>query len=124
MTELTPMIAVADVRPASAWYQRLLGCRSDHGGGDFDRLVADGRALLMLHTWETDEHPTLQRPAGRPAAGVLLYATVDDLDAAWERARQLGAEVVAPPHDVPQAHHREFSVRDLDGYVVAVCRPF
>ncbi len=124
MTELTPMIAVKNVRKSSAWYQSLLACTSDHGGDDFDRLVAGGRSLLMLHAWHPHEHATLVTPAaGAAGQGVILYVTVDDLDAVWRRAQQLGAAVIAPPHDVPQAHHREFSVRDPDGYVVAVCRP-
>ena len=30
-----PLICVADVEASSRWYQRLLGCRSDHGGPNY-----------------------------------------------------------------------------------------
>ena len=34
-----PLIAVTDVEASSRWYQRPLGCRSDYGGRDYERLV-------------------------------------------------------------------------------------
>jgi len=34
-----PLIAVTDVEASSQWYQRLLGCRSDHGGCDYERTA-------------------------------------------------------------------------------------
>lgn len=34
-----PLIAVTDVEYSSQWYQRLLACKSDHGGAEYERLV-------------------------------------------------------------------------------------
>ena len=34
------MIAVRDVEASSRWYQQLLGLRSDHGGPNYERLLA------------------------------------------------------------------------------------
>ncbi len=36
-----PLICVADVEASSRWYRRLLGCRSDHGGPNYERRIAD-----------------------------------------------------------------------------------
>jgi catechol 2,3-dioxygenase-like lactoylglutathione lyase family enzyme len=36
------MIAVRDVEASSRWYQELLGLHSDHGGPEYERLLADG----------------------------------------------------------------------------------
>jgi catechol 2,3-dioxygenase-like lactoylglutathione lyase family enzyme len=126
-----PLVAVRDVEASSRWYQTLLGCASAHGGREYERLVADGRLILQLHNWEVDHHhgpigdPDLQ-PYGN---GVLLWFEVDDFDAAVQRAGELGAEVVQPPHRNPPAGepggpaHREIWVKDLDGYTVVVASP-
>jgi hypothetical protein len=47
-----------------------------------------------------------------------------DFDAAWKRAAESGADVLAEPSWNPLAHHHEFALRDVDGYVLAVHTPF
>ena len=43
-----PLICVTDVEASSRWYQRLLRCRSAHGGRQYEQLVKDGwRAAEM-----------------------------------------------------------------------------
>ncbi len=119
------MITVRDVEASSRWYQRLLGCRSAHGGSEFDILEADGCVALLLHHDDPEEHPGMHdAAAGRLGNGVNFCYRTDDVDLAWQRACDLGAEVVAEPHANPQARHREFSVRDPDGYLVTVCSPY
>jgi hypothetical protein len=51
-----PLIAVTDVEASSRWYQRLLGCRSAHGGAEYERLVANGALVLQLHRFDTAHH--------------------------------------------------------------------
>ena len=116
------MIAVKDVPTSSAWYERLLACRNDHGGAEFGRLVDGDTVLLLLHTQRGDEHAYLRgaRP-GEVGKGVCLYFRVDDLDAVYARARELDAEILGPPHENPLADQREFELRDPDGYYVTVC---
>jgi hypothetical protein len=46
-----PLICVRDVEASSRWYQRLLGCQSDHGGQEYERLVARGQLVLQLHRY-------------------------------------------------------------------------
>jgi len=114
-----PLICVNDVEASSRWYQRLLGCRSDHGGPNYERLVAGDRLVMQLHRWDLDHH---HGPIGDPAAGnagngVLLWFEVDDVDAAIARAKAMGAEVILPRHRNPPdgnggPNHWEIWLRD------------
>ncbi len=126
-----PLLAVHDVEASSRWYQQLLGCRSDHGGTEYERLVVDGRLVLQLHRWDVDhDHGAIGDPGDRPYGnGVLLWFEVDDFDAAVARAGGLQAEVVLAPHRNPPEGepggpaHREVWLRDLDGYSVVLASP-
>jgi catechol 2,3-dioxygenase-like lactoylglutathione lyase family enzyme len=126
-----PLIAVHDVEASSRWYQRLLGCRSDHGGREYERLVSPGGALILqLHAFEVGHHHgPIADPADRPYGnGVLLWFEVDDFDEALARATKLGAEVVLPRHRNPPdgdggPNHWEIWLRDPDGYAVVLASP-
>ena len=90
-----PLICVRDVPASSRWYQRLLGCRSGHGGEHYEQLVADGQLLLQLHRWDVEHHHgAIGNPERAHGNGVLLWFEVEDFDAAASRAQELGAEVV------------------------------
>ena len=114
------MIAVRDVPASAAWYRKLFGCTSDHGRPDFDRLVSEGRVLLMLHQTQAEEHGLTRPVPGSVGSGFLLWVYVDDLDAVFLRAKALRAPIVSEPHANPQAGWREFTVCDPDGYHVAI----
>ncbi|MFZ5896219.1 MAG: VOC family protein [Myxococcota bacterium] len=118
-----PMIAVRDVRASAAWYKKLLGCSNDHGRSDFDRLLADGQVLLMLHQTQADEHGLTKPVPGAVGSGFLLWIHVDDFDTIVQRAKKLKIPIVVEPHENPQAGWREFTVRDPDGYHVAIVEP-
>jgi catechol 2,3-dioxygenase-like lactoylglutathione lyase family enzyme len=125
-----PLIAVDDVEASSRWYQRLLGCRSAHGGGEYERLVsADGALILQLHAWGVEHHhgPIGDRfdPHGN---GVLLWFETDDFDGAVARAAELRAEILKPTHRNPPdggggPNHWECWLRDPDGYTVVLASP-
>ena len=117
------MLMARDVRASSAWYQKLLGARSDHGGEEFDRIVSDDGLLLMLHHLAADEHPALANPDhGSAGDGVLLFFHVADVQQAYQRAREMKAHVLDEPHLNEQAGQLEFSLRDPDGYALTICR--
>ena len=125
-----PLIAVTDVTASSQWYQRLLGCRSDHGGSEYERLVSDGRLVLQLHRFDVHhDHGPIGDVADRPYGnGVLLWFEVDDFEAVVERSREMGVEIVLPRHRNPPdgdggPNHWECWMRDPDGYVVVVASP-
>jgi catechol 2,3-dioxygenase-like lactoylglutathione lyase family enzyme len=125
-----PLICVNDVEASSRWYQQLLGCRSDHGGKDYERLVEGNRLVLQLHRWEVEHH---HGPIGDPKAkpygnGVLLWFEIDDFDAAVARAAAMPAEVVLPRHRNPPdgnggPNHWEIWLRDPNGYTVVLASP-
>lgn len=122
--QVQPLIAVRDVRASTGWYEKLLGLKrlgqSDHDH-IYQRLLRGDDLILQLHSWEDEDHPNL---VGRDAAphghGVLLWFEVDDFDAAVQRAKEMNVEVVLDTLINPNARHREFWIRDPDGYVVVL----
>jgi len=116
-----PMVVVHDVEATSAWYQRVLGLQSGHGGPEYEQLLSDGRMVMQLHHWEADEHPHLGDPAQRPYGnGVLLWFQTERFDEALQRIRASGAQVLDGPLVNPLAHHREVWLQDPNGYKVVV----
>ncbi len=128
-----PLLTVRDVEAASAWYQRLFGFQSDHGGPEYERLLSRGELVLQLHRWDVEHHhgEVLGSPDGPVGNGAALWIEVDDLDAVVTRAAELGATVElggAPVRNPPDGEpggpaHRELWLRDLDGYLVVAASP-
>jgi catechol 2,3-dioxygenase-like lactoylglutathione lyase family enzyme len=115
------MILVADVNRSREWYVELLGASAPHGGDEFEMLMDGDRLLLMLHHLGAEGHPAIVDPSeGLPGRGVLLYFNVDDIDSAFARAQGMEADVLDEVHVNEEAHQREFSLRDPDGYAVTV----
>jgi catechol 2,3-dioxygenase-like lactoylglutathione lyase family enzyme len=125
--EAQPLIAVRNVRASSRWYTELLGADSlpEHEHREvYERISCAGRLLLQLHAWDEENHPNLvNADAAPPGHGVLLWFQVDDFDAAVERARGLGAEIIQGPHVNPAPQHREIWLHDPDGHVVVLASP-
>ena len=125
--EAQPLIAVRNVRASSRWYVELLAADPlpEHAHRDvYDRVSQSGRLLLQLHAWDVEDHPNLVDPgSARAGHGVVLWFQVDDFDAAVERARGLGAEIIEGPYVNPAPQHREIWLRDPDGFVVVVAGP-
>ena len=98
-----PLIAVNDVEASSRWYQQLLGCRSAHGGPEYERLEADGVLIMQLHSFEVDhDHGKIGDATNKPYGnGVLLWFEVDDFEDALARAEKMKAEVVMARHRNP-----------------------
>lgn len=98
---------------------------------EYERLVNGDELILQLHHWDVaHHHGNLGDPSSRPYGnGVLLWFEVDDFDAAVDRAEELGADVVIPPHRNPPEGepggpaHRETWLRDLGGYTVMLASP-
>lgn len=117
----TPMIVVKDVAASSRWYQEVLGLASGHGGDEFEMLMGDQGLELMLHHLDFAEHPSIDDPRdGTPGLGMLLYFSVADVQAVYDRAVAAGAEPIDEPHFNPNARAIEFSLRDPDGYALSV----
>lgn len=128
-----PLIAVTDVAASSRWYQRLLGCRGNHGGNQYEQLVSNGQLILQLHSFEVEHHhgPIGNRNDKPYGNGVLLWFEVDDFEGVLQRATEMGVEVVIPRHrNPPEAkgdggpNHWELWIRDPDGYGVVIASPY
>lgn len=116
----TAMLVVRDVEASSRWYQRLFGLHGAHGGSEFEMLMSGESLELMLYDRRFSQHLGIADPAqGTPGRGVLLYFSVEDVNAVYERAREMGAEIKDQPHENPDAGSVEFSLRDPDGYVLS-----
>lgn len=126
-----PLIAVTDVEASSRWYQRLLGCRSDHGGRDYERLVWRDYLVLQLHSFKVEhDHGRIGNPDDRPYGnGALLWFEVEDFDAVVQRATDMRVDIVMPKHRNPPPgqeggpNHWECWIKDPDGYIVVVSSP-
>ena len=117
------IIGVSDVAGSFKWYQSLFGQpETPPGHDDFGQILdTDGTVLLCLHQWGAHEHPSLMSPdEASPGNGLLLFFRVDDFDMALKRARALVARFEEEPHVNPNTQTREFSLRDPDGYYVAI----
>jgi predicted enzyme related to lactoylglutathione lyase len=125
------MIAVRDVEASSRWYQDVLGLRGDHGGPNYERLLADDVLVLQLHHRDVEHHHgRIVDPDREVGNGVLLwFGEVSDFDAAVARAEKRGAPVVRPVHRNPPEGqgngpaHREVWIKDPDGYTVVIASP-
>ena len=120
-----PLICVADVEQASAWFQRTLGFTSAHGGPEYEQLTSDGALVLQLHRWDAHEHPHLGDPALTPYGnGAILWFLSGHVEDDYARAVESGALVLEPLKVNPFANHLEFWLREPNGYVVVVAGPY
>ncbi|MEP3210506.1 MAG: VOC family protein [Maribacter sp.] len=116
-----PILAVANVEKSSKWYQKLLNCKSAHGGSIFEILTNENNEqILSLHRWEVHGHPTLADPTKETGNGLILYFVVDDLNLIWANAKKLNAKIEEEPHLNTNSGRREFSIRDLDNYYISI----
>jgi predicted enzyme related to lactoylglutathione lyase len=122
------MIAVRDVEASSRWYQQLLGLRSDHGGPEYERLLAGSTLVLQLHHRDVEHHHGLfVNQDADVGNGVLLwFGEVPNFDQVVATAEQLEAPIVRALHRNPPEGqgngpgHREIWIKDPDGYTVVV----
>jgi catechol 2,3-dioxygenase-like lactoylglutathione lyase family enzyme len=116
-----PMIAVRDVKGTSAWYQKVLGLTSGHGGREYEQLLSKKEMVLQLHEWDAHEHPNLGDPTIEPHGnGVVLWFHEPDVLASYARAVRAAAIVLEPLALSRLANHREFWLQDPNGYKVVV----
>jgi predicted enzyme related to lactoylglutathione lyase len=113
-------LSTTDVAAAKSFYRALFGWELEDSetGGDAVYTICrlDRDAVCGL-----GEMPESMRSAGAPPAWTS-YVTVDDADAATERARELGGGPVAEPFDVLDAG-RMAVIEDSRGGVFAIWQP-
>ena len=103
-----------DVEASKKFYQQVLGWTME------DVPMQDGSYIIL-------------KTEGRPVGGIMRmppqipqqapshwgsYVTVDDVDAAAKKAQQLGAKILVPPKDSPDARFCIFE--DPQGAVLSI----
>lgn len=116
------MLFVNDVQKSSLWYQNLLGAKSGHGGPEYEMILdQEDELLFQLHKLEGDEHGiNLSDSSISKGMGVLIYVQVQDIQAVFEQAKSMKADIKSEPTFIDLARHTECIVKDLDGYSLAL----
>src|SRR5688572_11442368 len=108
-------LGTTDVAGAKAFYGGLFGWEIEDqpagGDGSYSICRLRGRDVAGIHEHGEDE-----------GVGWSSNISVDDLDRATSRARELGATVLAEPFEVPGAG-RTSVLRDPSGAVVGLWQP-
>ena len=110
--KLYPSLRYADAKAAHQWLQDAFGFESVALYEDDDGNVAHaemrwGSDLIMFGTAREDRY-------GDRVGQGWVYATCDDPDALYARAKAAGAEITMELTDQDYGS-REFGVRDLEG---------
>jgi predicted enzyme related to lactoylglutathione lyase len=94
-------LGTTDAEGAKAFYRALFGWEAEDvpagEGGTYTMLRLRGREVAGLYAMGDEQRD------GGVGANWLSYVTVEDVAAATDLARDLGAEVIAPPFDVMSA---------------------
>ena len=92
----------------------------DDGGTVVHAEVHVGDGVIWLHPERASFGLASPRSVGRATAGTAVM--VDDVDAHFRRASDLGATIVYEPVDQPYGY-REYSARDLEGGLWSFMQP-
>ncbi|MEM8969750.1 MAG: VOC family protein [Bacteroidota bacterium] len=121
MIKADPIIAVKDVEASSKWYQSVFGCRSAHGGNEFDMLVSENNdVLLCLHKWGAHNHPTMKSTDRDAGNGLILYFRTENMEQIRENLRKMEYDVEVDIQMSSNSRRKEFSLRDPDGYYLTI----
>ena len=102
MHTITPHIVVRDAAAASDWYQRALGASEQ------TRLTLPSGKLMYVElrfgdspVMAADEFPEfgIVSPLAIGGTAVVLHLFTSEVDRAWQRAVEAGAEVLQPLQD-------------------------
>ncbi len=120
-------VIVHDPDLALTFYRDTLGLeeRNDVGKGDFRWITVGAGSQpdvsVVLTNYLNGSPADQEAVAGLVAKGALngVHFHADDLDAAFEKVRAAGAEIVEEPTEQPWGV-RDFAVRDPSGNLVRV----
>ena len=111
--QLVTEIVVADIKRSVRFYLDL-GFTLLRDGGDFVELTWEDHRLFLAEVSAFREAAAEALPRPKfPRANVRVM--VPDVDACWEKAKALGAEVILPIADRYYGL-RDFTIADPDGF--------
>src|SRR3954471_15189303 len=86
---IIPILSYPDFEEAVSWLSRVLGFKERWRIGDHRAQLAFGEGVIVVTKSQEEDTPRL--------SGQRLLLRVKDVDAHFEHARLLGAEIMAPP---------------------------
>jgi uncharacterized glyoxalase superfamily protein PhnB len=110
--KLYPSLRYKDAKAAHQWLQEAFGfepvaLHEDDNGGIAHAEMRWGSDLIMFGSVRDDQY-------GERIGQGWIYATCEDPDALYQRAKAAGAEVTMELTD-QEYGSRDFAVRDLEG---------
>src|SRR5262245_28040241 len=117
LTGVSPVLLVADLDRAVAYYSECLGFRCHVYGDPPDFAVADRDSATILLAL-ADEPERLVPHLHIVDKMWNAYIRVDDVDAVYAEVQERGAGIDYTLYDAPSGF-REFGVQDPDGHDIA-----
>jgi uncharacterized glyoxalase superfamily protein PhnB len=123
MLTVIPLLQVNDMREALRYYEEVLGFSTSFTWPD----ERDPRWAMVsrdiVHVMLTVDLGTSTGDfIAEKGNGIVLYVIVQDVDALYEELQERGAVVV---QDLAEfGGRKQFSVADLNGYILAFSAPF
>ena len=109
------------VTSAATFYEELLGMTRHYDSDWFIILTHPSIQGLEYGILQRD-HAIVPASVQSAPAGVMMTFVVEDCDLVHHRAQSIGAEIIAPPTDMPYGQRRML-VRDRDGTVLDISAP-
>ncbi len=124
---LTPTLRYRDPAAAIDWLVRAFGMQAHfvaHAGDGTDGPIVHaqlklGEAMLFLGPDYENDPYGMHTPLALPGTNQCVCIALDDVDAAYLRAVDAGAQVINAPRNTPYGAY-EFSVKDLECHVWSV----
>ncbi len=110
-----------DIEKTAGFYEKLLGMTRHFDSDWFVILTHPGIPGLEFGILQKD-HETVPEAARTAAGGTIITFVVDDCDKVHGIAKELNADIIAEPTDMPYGQRR-LLVRDPDGTIVDVSAP-
>ena len=116
------ILYVHDVAASVEFYERAFGLerRLLHESGQYAELETGSTALAFAAHELAAE--SVRELANQEPAGFEVCLVDEDVEAAYKRAVEAGAEPVSEPEEKPWGQHTAY-VRDLDGTLVEIASP-
>lgn len=124
--QFTSALRYRDPAAAIDWLERVLGMRVHfvaRAGEAADAPIVHaqmklGPAMVFLGPDHAEDPYGMHSPLALNGTNQCICIALDDVDGAFERAREAGAAIVTQPRDTPYGA-REFSCKDPEGHVWA-----
>ncbi len=119
---IIPALHYAQALEAIDWLCRAFGFEQKmvvpgEGGRVLHAELVLGHDMIMLGDANTEYSHLVAAPIKGQPVSQGLYVVVDDADAHHERAKQAGAEIILPPTSHEEYDGRDYTCRDIGGYV-------